>query len=74
VRTLGVLREAMQLAGADRPTLDHALVALSAALGLPAGSATRIFAAGRSVGYVAHALEQRASGKLLRPRARYVGP
>jgi citrate synthase len=74
VRALGVLREAMMLAGADGPTLDHALVALSAALELPAGSATRIFAAGRSVGYVAHALEQRASGKLLRPRARYVGP
>jgi citrate synthase len=28
---------------------------------------------GRSVGWSAHALEQYASGQLLRPRARYLG-
>ena len=37
-------------------------------------SAAMIFALGRSAGWVAHALEQRSAGYLLRPRARYVGP
>jgi citrate synthase len=50
------------------------LVALAAALELPRGAATAIFAVGRCAGWIAHALEQRAAGYLLRPRARYVGP
>lgn len=74
VRALAVLREALELAGGEKPTLDHGLVALACALGLPPRSAGLIFAIGRSVGYVAHVLEQRATGQLLRPRARYVGP
>jgi citrate synthase len=56
-----------------RPTLDFGLVALAFALRLPAGSAAALFALGRTSGWVAHALEQRAQRHLLRPRARYVG-
>ena len=55
------------------PTLDFGLVALAFALRLPAGSAAALFALGRTSGWVAHALEQRAQRHLLRPRARYVG-
>ena len=33
-----------------------------------------MFALSRSVGSIAHALEQTAIGQLIRPRARYVGP
>jgi citrate synthase len=33
-----------------------------------------IFTLGRTVGWLAHALEQQDSGGLIRPRARYVGP
>jgi citrate synthase len=73
-RTLAAVREAMRLAGGEGPNIDHALVVVRAALGLPAGSASAIFAVGRAMGYVAHVFEQRASGQLLRPRARYVGP
>jgi len=72
-RALAASREAMRLAGGEGPNLDHALVVVRAALGLPAGSASAIFAVGRAMGYVAHVFEQRASGQLLRPRARYVG-
>jgi citrate synthase len=54
-------------------TVDFGLVALSRAAGFPPGFASLLFALGRSAGWVAHVLEQRASGAVLRPRARYVG-
>lgn len=57
-----------------RPSLDFALVALRRALGLPEGAAFGLFALGRSVGWIAQALEQRESGGLIRPRATYTGP
>lgn len=60
--------------GYGEPTLDVGLVSLRIALGLPEGSAAAIFATGRTAGWIAHALEQAATGQLLRPRARYVGP
>jgi citrate synthase len=43
-------------------------------LRLPAGSELALFAMSRSVGWIAHASEQLQHGKLIRPRARYVGP
>ena len=72
-RTAFALLEAMASGGHPLPTLDVGLVTLCHCLGLPRGSAASIFALGRSAGWVAHALEQRAAGYLLRPRARYVG-
>lgn len=57
-----------------RPSIDFALVALRRHLGLPMGSALGLFALGRSLGWIAHALEQRAQGSLIRPRASYIGP
>ena len=53
--------------------MDLGLVALAAALGLTPGGAVALFAAGRTAGWIAHALEQRRAGFALRPRARYVG-
>ena len=64
---------AMARAGGELPTLDVGLVAVTAALGLPHGSASALFALGRTAGWIAHSLEQRAQGFLLRPRARYIG-
>jgi citrate synthase len=57
----------------ERPNLDFALVALARTLRLPAGSPLTIFAIGRTVGWIGHAIEQYASGQLIRPRAKYVG-
>ena len=57
-----------------RANVDFALVALRAALGLPAEAPFALFAAARTAGWLAHAIEQAASGQLIRPRARYVGP
>jgi citrate synthase len=61
-----------QLTG-QRPNIDFALVVLRRFLRLPEGAAFTLFALGRSIGWIAHALEQRAQGQLIRPRAVYVG-
>ena len=58
----------------ERPNLDFGLVTLARALGLPPGAALALFAVGRSAGWIAHALEQYEDGRLIRPRARYLGP
>ncbi len=44
------------------------------ALGLPRNAFTGAFAVARVVGWIAHALEQRAGGRLIRPQSEYVGP
>jgi citrate synthase len=44
------------------------------ALGIPADFCTSIFAVGRIAGWCAHALEQYADNRLIRPRADYIGP
>ena len=43
-------------------------------LGLPTHLFTPVFALGRTAGWLAHAREQEAEGKLIRPSLRYVGP
>jgi citrate synthase len=68
----GMVRHVGRARG-DRPTVDLGLVALAGTLGAPPGSAGVLFAIGRVAGWVAHVLEQRAQGFLLRPRARYIG-
>src|SRR5437773_524293 len=44
------------------------------ALGIPPDFCTSIFAVGRVSGWCAHALEQYADNRLIRPRADYTGP
>ena len=86
----GLLRDSMprsaELAFAERlagsverlidrkPNIDFATVALERTLGLPRESALALFLLGRTVGWIAHALEQAETGALIRPRARYTGP
>ncbi|OYD60486.1 citrate synthase [Paraburkholderia hospita] len=56
-----------------KPSLELGLVVVARALGLPHRSASALWAIGRSVGWVAHIMEQRLSGTLIRPRARRSG-
>ncbi|VWB36816.1 excisionase [Burkholderia lata] len=56
-----------------KPSLDLALVALRRHLRLPVGAAFGLFALGRSIGWIAHGLEQREQSDLIRPRAVYTG-
>jgi citrate synthase len=57
----------------EQPTIDFALAALARVLRLPAGSPLVLFALGRTIGWIGHAIEQYVTGQVLRPRARYVG-
>ena len=44
------------------------------AIALPRAGFTAIFAMGRAAGWTAHAMEQEATGRLIRPDSRYIGP
>ncbi|MDG4910284.1 MULTISPECIES: citrate synthase/methylcitrate synthase [unclassified Mesorhizobium] len=44
------------------------------AAGFPKEAFSNVFAAGRVAGWIAHAREQQATGRLIRPQSRYVGP
>jgi citrate synthase len=57
----------------DLPNLDFGLAAVTRAYGLPAQAPVLLFALGRTIGWIAHAIEEYASGQLIRPRARYTG-
>ena len=56
------------------PNIDFALAVMMRSLGLPIGHEMPLFAIARTAGWIAHAIEQLHSGKLIRPRARYIGP
>lgn len=58
----------------EKPTVDFALAVLSRVLKLPKGAPLTLFALGRTIGWIGHAIEQYANDELIRPRARYVGP
>lgn len=67
-----LIDQAFSLVG-QRPSVDFALVAVRRHLGLPVGAAFGLFALGRSIGWLAHGLEQRGSQNVIRPRAAYTG-
>jgi citrate synthase len=54
--------------------IDYALAVLAHSLRLAPGSELTLFAMARAVGWIAHASEQLHYGRVIRPRARYVGP
>jgi citrate synthase len=58
----------------EEPNIDFALTALAARFALQDDAPFQIFAAARCTGWIAHALEQNETGRLIRPRARYTGP
>lgn len=75
--TLPLIFAEVRKAGEDmvgeKVNIDFALAAMTAAFDLPENAPLIIFALARSVGWLAHAMEQAESGELIRPRARYVG-
>ena len=67
------LAAAVLEATGELPNIDFALTALTELAHLPEDAPFQIFATARCTGWIAHALEQSRAGKLIRPRARYVG-
>lgn len=63
---------AAERVGGAKANIDMALAALTVHYGLPQTAPFLIFAGGRIVGWLAHAMEQRASGSPIRPRAAYL--
>ena len=55
------------------PNVDLYSAGALHALGVPITLYTPLFAASRSAGWVAHAIEQLSDNKLIRPRLRYIG-
>jgi citrate synthase len=58
----------------DAPNLDCGLAAVTRAYRLPEHAPWLLFAMGRTIGWIAHAIEEYALDRLIRPRARYTGP
>jgi citrate synthase len=58
----------------DQPNLDSGLAAVTRAYRLPDQAPMLLFMLGRTIGWIAHAIEEYQSGRLIRPRARYTGP
>jgi citrate synthase len=58
----------------QHPTVDFGLAVLANALQQPPGAALALFAIGRTIGWIGHAIEQYQTDQLIRPRARYTGP
>jgi citrate synthase len=73
--TAFILDLAKAAAGLERepPNLDFALAAVARVLQLPSGAPLTLFAIGRSIGWIGHAIEQYTDGQLIRPRAKYTG-
>jgi citrate synthase len=56
------------------PNVEIMAALLLDAVGFPREAFTPVFAVGRSAGWIAHALEQRRTGRMIRPASKYVGP
>lgn len=68
------LQKQLEKRSGEAPNIDWALAALAETFGLSEQAPMVIFTLARSVGWIAHCLEQTQTGSLIRPRARYVGP
>ncbi len=56
------------------PNVEIMAALLLDAVGIPREAFTPVFAVGRSAGWLAHAMEQQKTGRMIRPTSAYVGP
>jgi citrate synthase len=68
---VGVMIDQAAIELRARPSVEAGLVALCHALEFPRGSAGALLTISRCAGWMAHVIEQRLAGVMLRPRARF---
>ena len=73
IDAIATLCAAVEAECGARPNVDLAIAALSVTFDFPEDAAFAVFAIGRAVGWLGHAMEQIETGALIRPRARYIG-
>jgi citrate synthase len=56
------------------PNVEIMAALLLDAVGIPRDAFTLVFAVGRCAGWLAHAMEQQKTGRMIRPTSAYVGP
>ena len=71
--TISAVQAAVAQDSGQAPNVDFAIGAMMQRFALPADVAFTIFAIGRCIGWLGHAMEQTETGSLIRPRARYNG-
>lgn len=71
---LARLQEMVWAITGQAANVDFALMAGCEALRLPQDAPFALFSVARCAGWIAHAIEQGQQDRLIRPRARYVGP
>ena len=74
LRAIRRFEAAASAAIGDRPNVDFALATVARVLRLPPEAPLMLFAIGRTIGWIGHAIEQYARDQIIRPRAKYVGP
>ncbi len=73
VAVASALADAVREFMGEHPTVDFGLVTVCRGLELPSHAPLALLALGRTIGWIAHAIEQYGEGRLIRPRARYTG-
>lgn len=58
----------------ERPKVEFALGFIRRDFELPPSSTLGIFALGRIIGWIGHAIKQYGSNRISQPRTRYTGP
>lgn len=72
-RALALLRR-HRLGRAIDTNVEFYTALLLDALGVPRDAMVSVFAMSRVAGWIAHALEQQRTGRIIRPASRYIGP
>lgn len=67
------IRDLVTRTTGEKPNIDYALASIGFILGLPPSAGLSLFALGRTIGWIAHAIEQYQAPGIIRPRARYTG-
>lgn len=68
------IQEAVQQLRGEHPKMEFALAIFRRHFELPPGSTLGIFALGRIIGWIGHAIKQYRAKQTIQPRIRYTGP